>query len=73
MVNYDAIMSQYKEEMYAHYFTCAHCNNDFISSDFPLYCPSCGNRLNMIKQGNIIISNWNGGDSNIQDNTNNGS
>ena len=73
MVECDAIMSTYKEEWYSYYFSCIHCGNSFISTERPRYCPSCGHTINMIKQGKIIVSNWEGGESNIQNNTYHGS
>lgn len=56
---YDVEDSDYAEEWYQHYYTCRHCGESFmIFSDLPLYCPGCGHKIQSIKKGIMIISDF---------------
>ena len=56
---YDVEDSDYDEEWYQHYYECRHCNEQFMTaSDPPLYCPACGHKIQSIKIGNAIVSEF---------------
>lgn len=56
---YDVEDSNYCEEWYQHYYTCNHCGEYFmVGLPRPFYCPACGIKIQSIKIGKTIISDF---------------